>query len=105
MAAGILDQPRAAPEGLDPGRARRYRGCRRRDRALREDWPIYPDQRLSARQRALGTPPLLADLCARAGTRFAAWHSCRRLWRACADRRRLAVLLCRGTPEQRAFCG
>ncbi len=35
----------------------------------------------------------------------AARHSRRRLWRARADRRRLAVLLCRGAPEQRAYGG
>ena len=48
---------------------------------------------LAARQRAARPPPLLADLRARPGTRPAARHSCRRLWRARADRRRLAVLL------------
>jgi hypothetical protein len=66
MAARALDQPGAAAEGRDPGRAGRHRGRRCRDRALREDRPVCPDQCLSARQRAAGAPPLLADLCVRA---------------------------------------
>ena len=60
---------------------------------------IRPDQRLAARQRAARPPPLLADLCPRAGTRPAARHPRRRLWRPRADRRRLAVLLRRGAPD------
>ena len=59
----------------------------------------------AARQRAARPPPLLADLRPRAGTRPAARHSRRRLWRTRADRRRLAVLLCRGASEQRAYGG
>ena len=92
-------RPRAAAEGLDPRRPGRHAACDRRDRALRENRALRADQRLSARQRAARPPPLLADLCARAGTRPAARHPRRRLWRARADRRRLAVLLCRGAPE------
>ena len=61
-----LDQPRAAAEGLDPGRAGRHRGGDRRDRALRQDRPICADQCLAARQRAARPPPLLADLRPRA---------------------------------------
>ena len=98
LAARVLVRPRSAPEGLDPRRPGRYATRHRRDRSLRQDRPLCPDQRLSARQRAARTPPLLADLRARAGTGPAARHSRRRLWRARADRRRLAVLLCRGTP-------
>ena len=62
VAARALDQPRAAAEGLDPGRAGRHRSGGRRDRALRQDRPICADQRLAARQRAARPPPLLADL-------------------------------------------
>ena len=71
----------------------------RRDRTLRQDRPLRADQRLPARQRAARPPPLLADLRARAGARPAARHPCRRLWRPRADRRRLAVLLCRGASD------
>ena len=105
VAAGALDQPRAATEGLDSGRAGRHAGGDRRDRALRQGRPICADQRLAARQRAARPPSLLADLCARRGTRPAARHSRRRLWRSRADRRRLAVLLCRGAPVERAYHG
>ena len=69
LAARALDQPRAAAEGRDPGRAGRHRGGGRRDRALRQGRPICADQCLAARQRAARPPPLLADLCAGAGTR------------------------------------
>ena len=55
-------QPRAAAEGLDPGRAGRHGGRDRRDRALRQNRRVCPDQRLAARQRAARPPPLLADL-------------------------------------------
>ena len=79
--------------GQDDTRARD-----RRDRALRQNRPLRADQCLPARQRAARAPPLLADLRTRAGARPAARHSRRRLWRARADRRRLAVLLCRGAP-------
>ena len=100
LAARVLVRPRSAAEGLDPRRPGRYAARDRRDRALREDRPLCADQCLPARQRAARTPPLLADLCARAGARPAARHSCRRLWRPRADRRRLAVLLCRGAPDR-----
>ena len=105
LADGELDQPRAAAQGRDPGRAGRHRGGGRRDRALRQGRAVCADQCLAARQRAAGPPPLLADLCARAGTRPAARHPCRRLWRPRADRRRLAVLLRRGASIQRPFGG
>ena len=98
LAARVLVRPRSAAEGLDPRRPGRYAARDRRDRALRQDRPLRADQRLPARQRAARPPPLLADLCARAGARPAARHPCRRLWRPRADRRRLAVLLCRGAP-------
>ena len=105
LAARVLVRSRSAAEGLDPRRPGRYATRDRRDRALRQDRPLCADQCLPARQRAARTPPLLADLRARAGTRPAARHSRRRLWRSRADRRRLAVLLCRGAPEQRAHHG
>ena len=54
--------PRAAAEGLDPGRTGRHRGRDRRDRALRQSRPVCADQRLAARQRAARPSPLLADL-------------------------------------------
>ncbi len=60
-------RPRAAAEGLDPRRPGRHGARDRRDRALRGDRPLRPDQRLPARQRAARAAPLLADLCARAG--------------------------------------
>ena len=101
LAAGVLVAPRSAPEGLDPGRAGRHGSGDRRDRALRQNRRIHPDQRLAARQRAARPPPLLADLRTGAGARPAARHPRRRLWRSRADRRRLAVLLCRGAPVQR----
>src|SRR6476660_2330967 len=69
---------------------------------------IFSQQNLefgAAIPRAARPPPLLADLRPRAGARPAARHSCRRLWRPRADRRRLAVLLLRGAPEQRAHGG
>ena len=93
LAAGVLVASRSAAEGVDPGRPGRHGAGDRRDRALRQDRRVYADQRLAARQRAARPPPLLADLRARAGAGPAARHPCRRLWRPCADRRRLAVLL------------
>src|SRR5579863_24672 len=105
MAACALDQPRAAAEGRDFSGAGRHRSGRRRNRALRQNRSICPDQRVAARQRAARPPPLLADLCARARAWFAARHPCRRLWRPRAGRRRLAVLLRRGTPVECTYDG
>ncbi len=81
------------------------RGRDRRDRALRQGRAVCADQCLAARQRAARPPPLLADLCPRRRARPAARHPCRRLWRPRADRRRLAVLLRRGAPVERAHDG
>src|ERR1700756_2007179 len=80
-------------------------GGRRRDGALRQDRPIGAGQRAPGGQRAARPPSLLADLCVCAGAWPPARYSRRWLWRPRADRRRLAVLLCRRAPVECAYDG
>ena len=68
LAARVLVRPRSAAEGLDPRRPGRHATGDRRDRALRQDRPLRADQRLARAPTSRWTAPLLADLCARAGT-------------------------------------
>ena len=86
------------------GQEDRGRG-RRRDRTLRGARTARAGQHLAARQRTARTAQILADLRRRRSSRPAARHPCRRLWRPCADRQRLAVILQRGASLERADDG